>query len=269
MSRVLLPAVLTVALLAGGCGGDSSPRAGDGDRAPRSSAADPGGASASASAVAPGTGDPSAPADTSPADPGGSASATAGPGHKVAPPLARLARRDPSWSHLLAPAAMPRVDTGLPWRLRLAGPETTRPVGACQKTSLTDLGALHAVRQVLAGPSGAGVRARQVVGRFADRRSAWRAAEVLEAWRDDCEDRLDYPSSDVGPMRPVTVAAGTGAGYRASYGDADEPATAGLGIVRKGRWLVVVEVSTAPDADASGVRTPTRRAVRRVALTFG
>ena len=33
-------------------------------------------------------------------------------------------------------------------------------------------------------------RAVQVVAKFADNKSAWRAGQVLEAWRSDCADRV-------------------------------------------------------------------------------
>ena len=128
-----------------------------------------------------------------------------------------------------------------------------------------DIGALHAVIRVFDGPEGSGLRSRQLVARLADPKSAWRTHEVLRSWRADCEERLDYPAKDVGPMEVVDLDAGRGGHYRASYGPKKDTDVAGLGIVRAGRWLSVVEI-TATEGDVP--QGWTRRAVRRIASTF-
>ena len=101
----------------------------------------------------------------------------------------------------------------------------------------------------------------EALARFADARSAWRAHQVLIAWREDCAERLGR--ADVGPMEPVTVQVGTGEAYRTAAGKR----AAGLGILRTGAYLSLVEVTTgAGHYPASW--DPARVAVRRIARTF-
>jgi hypothetical protein len=253
VSRVLasavLPFVLASALLVGGCGEDAP----EADERPRAQQAEP-----------------TPRAQRTPARPSRSSTPkeTATPTGKVAPTLPLLGRPDGSRTHLLTESVMPSLADDMVWTVRTTALESSHRVGACQKTPLVDIGALHAVRRVLRGPDDSGIRARQVVARFADAKSAWRARGVLTAWRDDCEQRLDYPTKDVGPLKDVTVDTGTGANYRARYGSKSDPAVAGLGIVRKGRWLSLVEL-TAPDGAYPTDRNPARRAVLRIARTFG
>ena len=153
------------------------------------------------------------------------------------------------------------------WRITDRGPEDAA-VGACQKTDLETIGAISAVRRSFAsGPDGAW--ATQVVAEFADPKSAWRAHEVLRAWQADCEERLDFARTEVGPLRTVDVRAGTGEGYRTAYGprSAARGWATGLGIVRRGSHLSVVEYRTAA-TDYPTDRDPARMAVRRIARTF-
>jgi len=247
----VLATLLATVLTVGGCGADAPAPSAEQDTRPRAEKSEP---------------RPSAPrsATPTPLPP----AATASPTGKIAPKLPLLARTDAARSHLLPASSMPVLGADLSWRHRVTGDETLRPVGACQKTPLVDIGAVHAVRRVLRGPDDTGVRARQVVARFVDNTSAWRAREVLTAWRSDCEQRLDYPTKDVGPLRDVSVEAGSGVNYRARYGPKSQPAVAGFGIVRKGRWLSIVEL-TGPDGTYPDSAKPLRRAVRRIAATFG
>jgi hypothetical protein len=141
-------------------------------------------------------------------------------------------------------------------------------VGVCHKTDLTTIGALSTVRRTFtSGPGGA--VGTQVVAEFADPKSAWRAHEVLRAWQADCAERLDFAHTEVGPLRSVRVSAGTGESYRATYGPvaAARGRATGLGILRQGSHLSVVEISTARTAYPSE-RDPSRMAVRRIARTF-
>lgn len=189
---------------------------------------------------------------------------------KMAPPTAPRARTDRSskpGDHLLAAESLPRLGGGAAWEVRTTGPEHSRPVGACQKTPLVDIGAVTAVRRVFVGPEESGMRTRQVVAEFADAKSAWRAHEVLAAWRDDCEQRLQR-RSDVGPMEDVDLEVrATGAHYRAVLGSRDRRRTTGFGIVRTGRWLSIVEIRATP-SDYPARWSPSSRAVRRIADTF-
>jgi hypothetical protein len=164
-------------------------------------------------------------------------------------------------AHLLEADKMPALGAG-PWAVAATGPEDPErdpAVGACQKTLLGSIGAVETVRRTFTAPGR--LSATQVVGRFADARSAWRAHQVLVAWRDDCADRLD--GSDVGPLRPIDVPSGTGESYRT----AARTRAAGLAILRTGDYLTLVEV-TAGAEHYPTAWDPARVAVRRVARTF-
>ena len=259
--RVLLPALLTAVLLAGGCGdADEVPSAG-GERRQHD-------AQGSRSPKPTPTPTEPAPTQTGAAQhlAAGSQSAEPEEGEtKIAPTQLPAARPGGARSHLLGASTLPQVDDDTDWTVRATGKETSHPVGKCQKTPLVDIGAMTAVRRAFAGPDGEGLRARQVVARFADPKSAWRAHQVLRAWRDDCEERLDYPTKEVGPMQAVDLDAGAGGHYRATYGPKKDTDASGLGIVRTGRWLSIVAITaTQDDYPASW----TRRAVRRIAATF-
>lgn len=259
VSRVLLPTLLTAVLVAGGCGDADAPAA---ER--------PGTHRDHRAAKAPQTTEateatPTEPAAAASADGDGSRVRQKDDGNKIAPSALPVARTDGAWSHLLDAGTLPAATEDAAWTISGTGPETAHPVGACQKTPLEDIGALHAVRRAYAGPEDAGLRARQVVARFADPRSAWRAHRVLQAWRDDCEERLDYPTKEVGPMRAVDLESGAGGHYRATYGVKKDTDASGLGIVRQGRWLSIVSL-TATEGDYPAAWA--RRAVRRIAATF-
>jgi hypothetical protein len=172
-------------------------------------------------------------------------------------------------AHLLAEDVLPTLAHGDAWVVQDQGPEGDQVVGACQKTPLVSIGATYATSRMYAVDGGA-ARATQVVARFADSKSAWRAHEVLRAWREDCEKRLPFPRKDVGPMQDVPVDTGIGASYAAAYGPKPEAKrlSAGFGIVRKGSYLSIVEIS-APVAEWPAERDPARAAVRRIARTFG
>lgn len=188
-------------------------------------------------------------------------------GHKSAPGLPARGRST-TLAHLLGEDVMPNLARGDSWVVQEQGPEGDQAVGACQKTPLVSIGAMTATRRLYAVQDG-GARATQVVARFADSESAWRAHEVLRSWREDCEKRLDFPRKDIGPMQDVPVDAGIGASYAAAYGPKPEAkgVSAGFGIVRKGAYLSIVEIS-APASEWPPDRDPARAAVRRIARTF-
>ncbi len=164
-------------------------------------------------------------------------------------------------AHLLDADTLPAVGERT-WTVAATGPEDPghdAAVGACQKTVLDTIGAIETVRRSFTAPGRAG--ATQVVARFADARSAWRAHQVLISWQEDCAERVD--GADVGPVRSVTVPAGTGDSYRTAAGKH----ASGLGILRSGPFLTLVEVTTGGD-DYPDRRDPARAAVRRIARTF-
>jgi hypothetical protein len=157
---------------------------------------------------------------------------------------------------------MPAV-AGASWAQ--AGPDGSpaggpAPVGACQKTGLQPIGAMEEVRRTYTAPGG--LAATEVVARFPDARSAWRAHGVLVAWHDDCEKRVS--GAAVGPLEPVVVPVGNSDGYRASYPSRSR--TAGLAILRTGTWLTLFEVSS-PSAYPRHW-DPARVALRRASRTF-
>lgn len=240
---------LTGALLLGGCGSsDDEPEAAPQDTPSRTT---PTGTGEPTDSAAPG------PTRTPASEP---ASAPTRPRrHKVGTlqPRMRLATA----AHLLDADGLPTLGDGT-WVVAATGPEDPdrdRAVGACQKTLLASIGAVETVRRTFTAPGR--LEATQVVARFADSRSAWRAHEVLASWRDDCADRID--GSDVGPLEPLDVHAGTGESYRT----AARKRAAGLGILRTGSFLTLVEVTAGAERYPTGW-DPARVAVRRVARTF-
>lgn len=259
----VLPAALLLALTASACGGF-----GDDTSAPP--ADPPTGAATSAPAT---SGTPEAsPTEDSPApsEPAASGKPSDGPTRDPnrtlapLPPQALLGR--PARAHLLDASRMPTIADDQPWTRATKG-DGGRPVGACQKASLFDIGAVRTTERSFATADGSAT-AVQVLGKFADRSSAYRAAEVLRAWRADCADRLEHPRVSVGEATDVPVRTGFGTVYAASYGPrkGDGRSTA-VGIVRKGSWLSLVEVATDEDRWPAG-RNPARQAVRRIAATF-
>ncbi len=174
---------------------------------------------------------------------------------------------------------MPALGAAVTWKVTGDGPEDTRRAGTCQKTSLGSIGAVSAVRRTFAARTNGrttGKRTRptpqalQVVARFADDKSAWRAHRVLAAWREDCAERLDHARREVGPMRSIgQVQVGTGENYLAEYGPKarDKGWAAGFGIVRTGSYLSIVEIRTGSTKYPSQP-DPARVAVRRIARTF-
>jgi hypothetical protein len=164
-------------------------------------------------------------------------------------------RRTGPAAHLLAADKMPTA--GVDW----AGTDTTdndvQVLGPCHLTSLVDIGALNSVRRTWTA-DGVLPRAVQVVAKFADNKSAWRAHQVLAAWQADCADRVD---GTVGDLRDVAVSTGAGQAYRVSEKDK----ATDVGIVRKGEYLSVVALVASPaelPADSA------KAAVKRIAATF-
>ena len=188
---------------------------------------------------------------------------------KVAPLLPLL--RPAVHTHLLPADRMPALGMKADWVVHTNGPEGDRSVGACQKTPLKSIGAMKAVsRSYTATVDNDEVAgATQVVAQFADDKSAWRAHQVLRSWRQDCEERLEYARKDVGPLRAVSVRAGTGENYRLVYGPKAQrrARAAAFGIMREGRFVSIVAVTFAPGRDTLR-RDPSRVAVRRIAGTF-
>jgi hypothetical protein len=168
----------------------------------------------------------------------------------------RLPRRTGPAAHLLAADQMPTA--GSDWQ----GVETTESdevLGPCHLTSLVDIGALSTARRTWTA-SGSSPRAVQVVAKFADNKSAWRAHEVLDSWQADC---ATHVSGTVGSRRAVGVATGVAEAYRVDQGDRSTD----LGIVRKGEYLCVVSL-VAPADQLPADSSATKAALKRIAATF-
>lgn len=127
-------------------------------------------------------------------------------------------------AHLIGARAL-----GAGWSVRATGGEAGRMTSDCQRATLHDIGAIETrVRDFAAD----GSAAAQAVSRFGDAKSAWRAEQVLVAWREDCADQLRRRD-------------------------------AALGTVRHGSWLSVVEV-----AGLAEPRKRLRTALTAVEATF-
>lgn len=177
--------------------------------------------------------------------------------HPSAPSQSIGAARTGPAAHLLTTAQMPTA--GAEWVSVDTVSNDVEVLGPCHLTSLVDIGALGAVRRTWSSGS-ALPRAVQVVARFADNKSAWRAHQVLDAWQADCGSRAE---GDVGPLRDVAVTTGVAQAYRVGT---PHQAT-DLGIVRKGSYLSVVAV-VAPGGDVPADSTLARVAVKLIAATF-
>lgn len=252
MTRVPLAAVSLLTVLAvSACGTTSSTTSSGASPAPTRTPVPTRSTSPSATPAA----TPATPASTPPAT-------RTHTGHRKAgelPGASQRGRRIPA-EHLLGADDLPTLGDRA-WSVAATGPDDGTAVGGCQKTALAAIGAVDAVRRSFTADDA--VSATEVVGRFADPKSAWRAHQVLVAWRDDCEARVRHAS--VGPLEPVEVEAGAADSYRASFGRRGH--AAGLGILRTGSYLTLVEV------DAGAARyperwEPARVAVRRIARTF-
>ena len=100
-------------------------------------------------------------------------------------------------AQLLAADKMPTA--GAEWADVATSGNDAEVLGPCHLASLVDIGALSAVRRTWSADAPV-PRAVQVVARFADNKSAWRAHQVLDAWQADCAERV--PGS-VGSRRDV------------------------------------------------------------------
>ena len=180
--------------------------------------------------------------------------------HPTAPAQAihgAAARKTGPTVHLLAADKMPTA--GAAWSGTETAADDVEVLGPCHLTSLVDIGALDSVRRTWSADASS-PRAVQVVAKFADNKSAWRAGQVLEAWRSDCAHRV---AGSVGPLREVAVSTGAGRAYRVAEADR----ATDVGIVRKGEYLSVVTLVSSPTKlpEDSAVA---KAAVKRIAATF-
>ncbi len=115
---------------------------------------------------------------------------------------------------LLPAETLPQLNAELAWReAATRRAESDPPRWVCQQFSLVSNGAVTAVERTYDAQGGP--TAAQVVGRFADRRSAERGFAVLLANAEDCTEqlrRLDRePAGSVDALSPVPVDGGQAA----------------------------------------------------------
>ncbi len=271
---------LALALLVSGCAADDPTATPATTGSPSATAAASGTPAGTPTGTPAGT--PTDTASTTGPTPGGTGRSTQVP--PSSDPLGRRAltpARPAVQAHLLSAGRLPRLGDGTVWSEIGTGTGDDSAVGVCQKTDLTAIGATEAVRRTFtatledsapgSSPEEAVGRATQVVAAFPDGRSTWRARRVLLSWHQDCAERLaEAARPRIGPLTEVAVARGVGGHYRSAYdaGGQDERTVAGLGILRKGRRLVLVEVAAPASAYPAGI-SPARVALRRVSRTFG
>ena len=184
MSRTLSAVVLALALLlTAGCAGDAPGRA-----APQEPPRKPARADAPSSASAAPTRAPATPRDRT-----DRRVAAPTPSEEPSGNALRIERVGVTDDHLLGAHHL-----GPGWSVAATGPEGARPMSRCQRATMHDIGALRTRVRVLEAPA---ARAGQSVSRFADARSAWRAGQVLAAWRDDCAEALQRRGAALGAFR--------------------------------------------------------------------
>lgn len=158
-------------------------------------------------------------------------------------------------AHLLAGDDVP--DAGTAWR-KTQTATSDDVVGPCHLTSLVDIGALEVARRTWLVRPGHTPTAVQVVGRFADNKSAWRAHQVLESWHASCGGQRVGTVED---LAPVPVPTGSAEAYRVVRGDL----ATGVGIIRKGRYLSVYALA-GPSSAVTGRQAS--QALAAIAATF-
>lgn len=179
-------------------------------------------------------------------------------------PTARVAPRPTGLRTLLLDAgSLPRASASR-WSVRETHLEKDRAVGSCQVTTLTTIGANRALVRAFTTADRA-VSALQVVGRFSDAKSAWRATEVLKSWRSQCAARVG-DGATVSPLADVAVAPATGHRYvvSAPAGAFDER----VGIVRRGAVVSLIVYVTDRRTYSAGAE-PEGQAVKAEAALLG
>jgi hypothetical protein len=146
-------------------------------------------------------------------------------------------------ARLLTADQMPGVNDETTWTVDSSGPEDGTTLGGCQRFDFVSLGASEAVTRTFSSNQDT-VTAGQVVAKFADAKSAWRAHQVLKKWRATCADQIEAAEVEVGDLRTLSVSAGHADAYVVRYGDAgaEDQHWAGTGISRRGPLLSLVHI---------------------------
>ncbi|MDT0203783.1 hypothetical protein [Nocardioides sp. AE5] len=170
---------------------------------------------------------------------------------------------------LLSAEAMPGLNEQTTWS-EASGASDVEPLGACQKASLTDIGAQD-VESV--SYTAGDATATQVVASLADTKSAEQLRDVLLSWHQDCATTITADESEVGDLLPVESTHGTAEAYVAHFSDpalADAHVWQGVAINTHDTWvsLVVIE-SQGMDYNYEDGQTPAERAAAAVAARIG
>jgi len=145
-------------------------------------------------------------------------------------------------TRLLSAEELPGVNEVTEWSVSGTEDEDGAGHGSCQKFSLVDIGADSSL--VRSYDASGDVTAVQVLGEFADPKSAWRAHQVVKTWAAECAEMLDAEVEKVSKLTAVPVPAGAAQQQLLQYGDEDAEAHtfAGVAITRRGSFLSIVQI---------------------------
>lgn len=203
----------------------------------------------------------------------GSRQPQAGPPDRPERP-SRAVPRDPGAAQALTDRLLPApalgtTGSGLSWSETRTEPHEPRTLAAsCHRYPLVSVGALRVAHRAygLGTADASPATAEHVVARFADRRTAWRAHEVLLAWQAGCDRalasrdglRVSAPRERGGAVRYAVT-------WTVPGDDADDGRVReDVALVRVRDRVVLARVTTAPGDPAVGPATVTR-IVRRAA----
>jgi hypothetical protein len=145
-------------------------------------------------------------------------------------------------TRLLSAEELPGVNEVTEWSVSGTDTEDGAGHGSCQKFSLVDIGAQTSLVRSYAASGD--VTAIQVLGEFADPKSAWRAHQVLKTWASECAEMLDAEVEKVSGLTPVPVPGGIAQQQLLQYGDegAEAHTFSGVAITRRGSYLSIVQI---------------------------
>ena len=145
-------------------------------------------------------------------------------------------------TRLLSAAELPGVNEVTEWSISGTDTEDGAGHGSCQKFSLVDIGAQTSLVRSYAASGD--VTAVQVIGEFADPKSAWRAHQVVKTWASECAEMLDAEVEKVSGLTAVAVPGGIAQQQLLQYGDegAEAHTFSGVAITRRGSYLSIVQI---------------------------
>ncbi|MGZ8736037.1 MAG: hypothetical protein ACXWXO_09000 [Nocardioides sp.] len=176
-------------------------------------------------------------------------------------------------ARLLAAEEYPGPNRSFLWTEgRTTKREPAALAGTCHQFSMLSIGAMRvAHRDYLPADASPGARANELVATFADKKTAWRAFEVLKSWRAECDEALaKYDRHDVGELAKVSLGNGEGHWYLLSYGPAEGETDAGYfdaeGIALVGNRIAVLRMAViGQDYDYPAGKEPMVATVRAAA----